>query len=198
MKRAGNSGFTLVEMLVSVFIFALISSGAMLALNGSFRAQAQVETAAAHLAEISNARVLIRTDMADLVLRQTRDEFGGFLPYGLQLEADSKLEFTRKGRLNPLGAVPRDDLQRISYIFEDGALIRIVQTQANPAPGNPAQTRYLITGLQSMELSLISKTGEGATMALAARSRSTLPDVLRLQLVFENGDRLEQLFEIAS
>ncbi len=197
-SAAKQSGFTLIEMLISLFIFAVISAGTMMALNGALRGKEQINTATARLAQIDIARALIRADMAQLVLRPVRDAFGNFEIYTLQSGTGTLLRFTRKGRANPAGVLRRGDVQRLAYVFEDGSLIRRVQTQANPAPQSPTIDRTLISDLVGVELVFVANDEEISGLSIPINATQKAPPLMKLNLIYNNGDALTQVFEVAS
>ena len=79
LKSGGDQGFTLVEVLVALFIFSLISLGTMTALTTALRGQAQLKEATETIAQIETARALMKSDMANLILRNNRDAYGNQL-----------------------------------------------------------------------------------------------------------------------
>lgn len=213
MSTQRQAGFTLIEMLISLFIFALISTGTMMALHGALRGKTQMDVKVERLQQIDTARALIRADMAALTLRPVRDEFGNFERYSLQSETGQSetglsetgqsktgtlLRFTRTGRANPAGLAPRGDVQRLAYVFEQGALVRKVLTQANPAPDSPTIERPLITGLTGAAVSFVVNDQEVPGLSVLTSSTQTAPAVMKLALIYENGDTLQQVFEVGS
>ena len=72
-----EAGFTLVEVLISLFIFALISAGTMGAMIQTFAVKDRVNLASEELADIAAFRSIVRADMNALTLRPMRDGVGG-------------------------------------------------------------------------------------------------------------------------
>ena len=58
-----ETGFTLVEVLISLFIFALISAGTMGAMIQTFAAKDRLNIASEELANITAFRSIVRADM---------------------------------------------------------------------------------------------------------------------------------------
>ncbi|HEY1145453.1 MAG TPA: prepilin-type N-terminal cleavage/methylation domain-containing protein, partial [Allosphingosinicella sp.] len=75
--RAGrNEGFTLVEMMVALLIFGLISAAGVALLTFSVRAQDMADERLGKLAEVRRAGALLTSDLAQATPRISRDERG--------------------------------------------------------------------------------------------------------------------------
>jgi len=99
--RGNNqAGFTLVEVLISLFIFSLITAGTMTALTQSLRGKDRLAASMEELNQLNSARAIMRADMSTLTLRPSRDELGGINPYVLTTDGEALLSFTRRGREN--------------------------------------------------------------------------------------------------
>ena len=121
-----GNGFTLVEMLIALVIFALIAGSALMLLRFSVDAEAASRT---KTQEISAARRFLsvwNADLAQAVPRPARDSAG---VAGAALEAPVGapdgviLRLTRGGWSNFDGA-PRPSLQRVEYRWQGGKLAR--------------------------------------------------------------------------
>ena len=58
-------GFTLIEVLVSLFIFSIISIGASTALTQSLKTKEQLASVMDELSEINIARTIIKNDISE-------------------------------------------------------------------------------------------------------------------------------------
>lgn len=124
MSRAGarTGGFTLLELLVAMAIFAILGT---LALTGYTELQQQAEYAEQRLArtrEVQRAVQLICQDLGQIEPRPVRQPLGeGWLPALIAGDsAESKIEFTKAGWSNTAG-LERPTLQRVAYrVHEEG------------------------------------------------------------------------------
>lgn len=209
-----EQGFTLVEVLIAMFVFSLISVGTMTALTTTLQGQAQMNERLDEISNIELARALIKSDMANIHMRPVRDNLGGFEPYVMSGGLDSLLTFTRAGRSNPGGLEPRSEFQRVSYVFKNGDLIRRSLTHVNPAPQTPTRERVILRGLADVSVEFRITTqreadvgGETASLNLhhfpteqiliAPGQENDLPTMFTLKAEFENGDQLIQHFEVS-
>ncbi len=199
--KAREAGFTLIEVLISLFIFAIISAGTMTALTQSLRGKARLGEAVAELNALNSARAIIQSDMGALVLRPMRDELGGTLPYMLTTDGEPLLTFMRAGVENPGGLERRGDLARIEYRFEDGKLIRRSFEHVYPAPNTKSFDRVLMEDLQAAEIQgLTYSLGNYATsdfLRIETGGEDTLNGVaLLLTLTDGQGEASEHIFEM--
>ncbi len=196
-RRRQEIGFTLVEMLVALFIFSLISLGTMSAMTSALRGKAQLKEAGDRVAEIETARALIKSDLSNLILRPTRDGYGNTDLYLISGGVDALLTFTRAGRDNPGGLEKRGDLQRVSYVFENGDFIRRTLTAMNPPPQAEPVDRVLISGLTRAEVTFFTQELEYTQLFLPVNEPRLPYDRVEFNLVTDKGDRLTQIFELA-
>lgn len=116
-------GFTLLELIVVIAIFAVFSLMAYGGLDSVLKTRRQVEVAQDRLAQLQKAYLRLRNDFQQVRNRPARDAFGDPQP-ALRAADTGYVEFTRGGWRNPLN-LPRASLERVAYRFEDGELIRM-------------------------------------------------------------------------
>jgi general secretion pathway protein J len=147
-----NAGFTLLELLVSLAIFALLATMAYSALNTVLNARKEVEQRAARLTELQTAFMVMERDIEEAVARPVRDDLG-------DMQAALKgggvgtgvLTLTRTGWRNPLG-VARSDLQRVDYVFNKQQLLRESWATLDRGPGNEPYAEILIDGVSAVDV----------------------------------------------
>jgi len=198
-----EAGFTLVEVLISLFIFALISVGTMTAMTQSLQGKSRLAASMEELNQLNAARAILRADMSALTLRTSRDELGGINPYVLTTDGEALLSFTRRGKQNPSGLEARGDLERVEYHFEGGALIRRSYAHENPAQAAASFDRVLLDDLQDTKLYAViyqfnnlSKI-EGLRLQPSA-TEALKPNAILIEVTDEYGELTEHLFEIGA
>ena len=116
-----GTGFTLLELVVVMAIFAVLSVMAYGGLANILTARTQVAQSLERTAALQKGYLRLRNDFQQLRARPARDNYGTPQP---ALQADrGVVEFTRGGWRNPL-ALPRSALERVAYRLEDGRLLR--------------------------------------------------------------------------
>ena len=126
-----TSGFTLLEVMFAVSIFALIGLGAYQLLRTVIDTQARVNVNNETITRLSRVFNVIEGDLSQVVQRGIRDEYGDSLPplmvgdgtstSGFSQTVDTGtpiIEFTRTGWNNPM-QFPRSDMQRVTYRLQD-------------------------------------------------------------------------------
>lgn len=125
MSRSSH-GFTLVELLVAIFIFAIVSAVAMGGYNELVKQSDIASAGAARTRSVQTTVQRMVLDFTSLEPRPVREPLGDSMEPALRSDARSGeqiAEFTHSGWSNPAG-MPRSTLQRVSYRLEDKTLVR--------------------------------------------------------------------------
>jgi general secretion pathway protein J len=116
-----EAGFTLIEMLVALVIFAILAGAGVGLLRASVDTQSAVETRLADVTAIERLRLVLAADLGQAVDRPTRGP-GGSTTAAFVGRGD-RLAFVRGGVANR-DAQPRSSLQRIAWQSTDAAIER--------------------------------------------------------------------------
>lgn len=147
-------GFTLVEVLVAIFIFAIVSAIAMGGYNELVKQSDIVDRGAARTRAIQSTMQRMNLDFTSLEPRPVRQPLGdGLVP---ALRADEKsteelVEFTHSGWSNPAG-VPRSTLQRVAYRIEDKKLIREYWLALDRTMSSQPESAVMLEDVKSVKL----------------------------------------------
>lgn len=197
MKRAQphQSGFTLAETLVALFILAMVSSAGAALLISATTASQYVREQENEARKLDIAQALIRQDIAALSPRAIQPA-DGYSPAGnLFGEAPRGeapfLSFVRSGWLNPGSVEPRSTLQSVEYVLRSGALIRQASLRPDATQGTPVSSRVLLEGIERIELGFVrGDQRSDFWIGEAIIGRSVLPDLIEIEITFENGTSL--------
>jgi general secretion pathway protein J len=155
---AKNAGFTLLEILVAVFIVGIISVVMLRGLESAINTKNHLERNAIRLQNLEFALALLNSDIQNIVNQPIIGSDGAeIVPVLLHPDNSQLLEFTRGGVANPLGA-PRSTLLRVGYSWEAGKLIRTTWSTLNRTSDTQIYTRVLLTGVTSLQWRFLSGT----------------------------------------
>lgn len=126
-------GITLIELVVAMAVFALISVLGLQALSGSLRTREALTQRAEASAELARTLALLRQDL-DAALPMSFYPPGAARGASAILETGSRFALSRSGVTGPDG---RARLGRVDWTLEDGRLSR--QSWATLTPLNPGQ-----------------------------------------------------------
>jgi general secretion pathway protein J len=154
-----SKGFTLLEVLVAISIFAIIGLGANTMLRTVIDTQSRVKTDNEAFSGLSRALAMIERDLSHAVARGVRDEYGEPLAALMIGEDLYALEFTRAGWNNP-ARHPRSELQRVAYQVEDEILYRYFWLVLDRAEDSEPQRQLLLRDVQSFRVNAMDLEGE--------------------------------------
>jgi general secretion pathway protein J len=119
-----SAGFTLVELLIALLIFGLLSAAATALLSFGIDARGRTAERLETVSDIARLRALMTTDLAQAAPRAWRDESGTRrAAFVGRSDTGALIGFVRRGWRNEAGA-PRASLQRVEYRVTDGRLER--------------------------------------------------------------------------
>lgn len=154
--RKNQHGFTLLELLVALGIFALLAAMGYSGLNSVMTARKVTDQHAQRLSQLQMTFLWLGRDIEQAVDRSIRDEYGDPQPAMLGVETGRyQLELTRTGWRNPAGRA-RSNLQRVAYGLRDGNLIRAYWNVLDRAQDSQPLETVLLEGVDQLELRFLN------------------------------------------
>lgn len=191
-----QSGFTLVEMLIALTIFGMLTAAGVTLLSVSLRTQETADAALGRLEEVRRADLLLAADLAQAVPRLRRDENGERLP-AFTGGADGEellLEFVRGGWEN-YDDDRRSTLQRVQYRLRGGTLVRLAYPVIDG--GGEAIPVPLLTDVGQAHLRYRDKEG-GWRERWDPTDISDMPRAVELSVATQSHGTLRQLFLVGA
>ncbi|MCH7509718.1 MAG: type II secretion system minor pseudopilin GspJ [Proteobacteria bacterium] len=195
-------GFTLIEILVALAIFALM---AVMLFGGFIAVSNQVDWSrarAARLQQIQTAMLYLARDFSQLQPRPVRSELGDFKEAALSADARSiyLATLTRGGWSNPAG-IPRSTLQRVAYQLEDRQLVRLDWPVLDRVSGTQPRRTEILDDVDEVIIRYLDAQLEwhenwpplGSDDAVAAWLR---PLAVEISLDLSDHGRITRLLEI--
>lgn len=138
-SRGPESGFTLVEMLVALSIFAILAAAGVGILRTSVDSQVAVDRRLTEIGEIGRLQALLANDLGQAVERPTRD---GQSVRPAFVGEEGRMAFVRGGWSN-IDNAPRSTLQRVEWRLAEGGLARIGHQQLDGTAAQSAPVALL-------------------------------------------------------
>lgn len=157
-RKAQLQGFTLIEVLVAIAIFASLSVGAYQVLNQVQRSNEASLQSTQRLNELNRALVLMDADFRQMAARQFRSQgepaskqFLLWQDYLMGSEQKGVM-FTRLGWHNPQQQFPRGEVVQVAYRLVDGVLERVSWHYPDTAAGQHGVVTSILTQVESWNM----------------------------------------------
>lgn len=207
MRPENSRGFTLLEMLVAVAVFAVISVMAYGGLNTVLQAKAQTERHAERLSELQMAMLMLERDISQAVPRGIRDSYGDAQPPLLGGgDSQAAIEWTRAGWANPVGRI-RSELQRVGYRLEDERLMRDSWMVLDRAQDSEPYRAVLLEGVEAFSVRFMDGQRQwqeswppqnlAAQPGMAQGAVAELPLAVEAKLELADFGEIVRLFRVA-
>ncbi|NNC71362.1 MAG: type II secretion system minor pseudopilin GspJ [Sphingomonadaceae bacterium] len=188
-----EAGFTLVELIVALFIFGIISAASVALLTFSVDSQAASREALAEMSAIRRVNAALTNDLMQIAPRPTRDAAGerqdAFFG-GDGRTSDLLVSFVRRGWTNYDGEA-RSSLQKVDYRLVDGRLERSAYPHVDGAEALPPAV--LLSGVESVTLRYRIE-GEWRDRWDPTRP-DLLPQAVEMVVTIEDMGPVRQLFQ---
>jgi general secretion pathway protein J len=152
MRSFRNRGFTLLEMVVAVAIFAIMAAIAYTGLNHTIRVGNQVSESNQRLSELQFALSYFSSDWLQVSPRKVRNQYGD--EENNIIIADNSVSFTRSGWANLLQR-KRSNLQRVQYLLIDNKLVRRHWLSLDQGIGEEPLESVLLHNVNALEVQLV-------------------------------------------
>lgn len=142
INAKASRGFTLLEILIALSVFAVMSMMAYAGLAAILKAGEATKPRSEKMAQLQTTWYLLNEDLSQMINRPIRDEQGDKEPAFDGGKGNEILVLTRSV---PIWTVmPQNGIQRVSYRFENGALYRQIWTLLDRTPETQFRRKKLI------------------------------------------------------
>jgi general secretion pathway protein J len=201
-RFSSQAGFTLLELLVAIAIFALISVMAYAGLASVLHTREALAAETARLGEIQRCVRFLDRDLRQSVERGIRDAYGDSRPplqgTTLAIGHEPLLELTRAGYRNPL-QLKRSQLQRVAYRVQDATLWRDSWRVLDRAQDSEPDSLPLCKGVEWVELRFLDAEHEWVPdwPPLQAEAQAeSLPLAVEIRLQLKDWGELTRLIAL--
>lgn len=197
MMKNKHQGFTLLEILIALFIFTIVSLILVSALHNVIGLQSGAEKNAERLRTLQMTLLMMSRDIEQAVDRPILNTAGK--EEVAFIGTPRNFAFTHTGLANPTGMLLRSTLQRTGYEWNHQSLSRMTWPVLDQAPQTRSQSRVLLTNVNEARFSYLDQEGRFHDYwPLAEQSNQTLPKAVRIYLTISPWGKLSQLYVISA
>lgn len=187
-------GFTLIEILIALLIFAILGVLIAFGLQNAINANNHADKANARIEKIEIAEALLRRDISHIVDRPILDTDGSTI--AAIVMQDQKLEFT----------IRSSGLQRISYQVENGHLYRYIWPVLDRVLAVKPSQMDLLDGITSFNLTAINQQNQRksswpikeTSFVIMNTLKSNLPKAIQIQINLQKEGTINNTIMILS
>ncbi|TRW50310.1 type II secretion system protein GspJ [Aliidiomarina halalkaliphila] len=188
-----SQGFTFIEVLVAISIFAIIGLASATIFTQMNRSSEISEVRHQRLSELQFAFLMLDRDVRQMVIRPVRavpEESRQYYVTNSRDLTDSDsggLAFVRAGWSNPGMMLPRGELQPVVYRVRDNVLQRLHRPFVDDTSGDTA-VQQLLTGVESLEVLFYHQADESDRW----QTPHSLPDIVIVRITLEDFGTVER------
>lgn len=198
---ASQNGFSLLEVLIAIAIFAMLSLTAYQVLQGVLRSGDISKKHSEALTELQRAMLIIEQDFRQIVARKSRNESGESddlsvlnVAEGLFESTDQGIEFNRLGWQNPLNLLPRSNILRVRYRLYDEQLQRLYFLYPDFVSGQEPEIQVLLNDIETLSFHFWDTT----QWADSWSNKNRLPNGIKIAFTSKNFAELNRVFIISA
>lgn len=155
-RKTLSKGFTLLEVLIAIAIFSIISLASFTIFDSVLKGDASAKLRSERQNELQRAFILIERDITQIARRTIRFDGEAPLTKFIQSAQDSfsseeqAIAFVRHGWTNPGLLLPRSDMQAVAYRLTEETLERLHFNFVDSVVGEEPKVRPLITDVTKL------------------------------------------------
>jgi general secretion pathway protein J len=156
-RTAWPAGVTLLELLVVIAVFSIMSVAAYSSLRSSLKAEENFDASMKELEAVQMTLTLLQKDVMQLSPRTVRDAFGdraaAFILYD-----GRELTFTRGGNFSSLRP-DHSELTRVAWSLQDDELIRSYWNRLDTTQGDQPLSASLLHKVTDLQMRVLDQEG---------------------------------------
>ena len=194
--RSKTKGFTLIEVLVSIAIFATLSVAAYQVVNQVQRSNEISTERSARLNALQRSLVILDNDFRQMAQRQFRtngEEASSKLILMQEYLLDSDtigVMFTRLGWHNPQQQFPRGEVTKVGYRIKEETLERVWWRYPDTPTGQEGVVTPLLEGIEAFNLEFYN----GSSWLKEWQTDRALPKAVKLKLTLKDYGEIERIY----
>jgi general secretion pathway protein J len=197
--RRNPEGFTLIELVCALAIFALMAGFAYRSLTSLLESREALERESQKWRDMALFIGRVERDLASVVNRRGFSSTGALLPpvsstLDTARGASDGIALLRAGMslAQGMGAAP----QRVGYRLADGKVELLSWTAPDSAPRSSAEATPILSGVRALEFRFMAPTGEWRTTWGAPGTNEGPPQAVSIELQLESGEKVRRVIDL--
>ncbi|EKD71202.1 MAG: type II secretory pathway protein LspJ [uncultured bacterium] len=192
-----KKGFTLLEILIALFIFTILSVMLIGALHSVINANQATDDNAERLRKTQMTLLLLSRDIEQAINRPiinaTGKEEAAFIG------EKNKMTFTHGGVADPTNKIGASSLRRVEYSWHDNTLFRSSWDALDQAPDATSSSRELLNNITEMHFQYLDADYRFQnSWPIQGKTNQALPKAVRVFLTIKNWGTMSQFYVITS
>ncbi|MBL4832063.1 MAG: type II secretion system minor pseudopilin GspJ [Aliivibrio sp.] len=194
--RRAILGFTLIEVLVAIAVFASLSLGAYQVVNQAQRGNQISKVSIERIKQLQRSLIFLDNDFRQMAPRQFRtdgEEASKKLLYAGDYVGESQSQgilFVRLGWQNPQQTFPRGEITKVGYRLIDGTLERVWWRYPDTVSGDQPITVKLLDKVSDLHFFFY----DGKSWLESWDKELMLPAAVKLSMRLEDKGLIERIF----
>jgi general secretion pathway protein J len=195
-----RTGFTLLELLVALAVFSMVSVMAYSGLRTVLQSKQQTDLKAARIQQLQSAILMLERDFSQIVPRAVRDEYGDESAALVSSDYGAyQVALTHGGRRNPT-ALARSTLQRVAYGVEEDQLLRFSWPILDRAQDAEPYRAAMLDDVRELSIRYLDSNSEWQTQwppsGLSPNDPVPMPKAVELTLELVDMGEIRRLFPL--
>lgn len=198
-NKHSKQGFTLIEVLIALVVFAILATITSSAMYQAFNTRTRIAAQTNALSAIQLALTIITRDTQQIIERPVRTKAMRLL--SPVIGHPHYFEFTRAGLPNPNGLEPRSTLQRVALLCTKHTLIRRSWDSLDDPTRKHYEDKILLDHLDQCKFAYLNHTRDilsewRAGAVQVNQKKEPLPIALQLTLNIQGQGNMSLLFAL--
>lgn len=192
-------GFTLIEILLALSIFAILATITASTLYYAFHNRERVSAQTETLIALQLAVSIMQQDTSLAIERSIRGN--DMHPFSAFIGQNGYMEFTRDGIINPNSMEKRSTLKRVAYICEGDKLIHRTWGSLNTINRSDTEDKILLSNLSDCHFNYLNRSlqtlSEWREQAVSQdQTKEPWPKAVQINLKLKEWGEMNMLFII--
>ena len=203
MNLTSQRAFTLIEVLVALSVFGVMSLLAYMSLGQTLSNSDLLSERMNRLQAIQKTMSYLSNELLQTVPRSVRTDLGDTPAPALQssFAAEFALQLTHGGWPNS-ASLPRSTLQRTAYRIEDGELLRFHWNVLDRTVNNVPVTTVMLEDISSLTFRFLQSNGDWSDQwppisTQTGGTTSNLPRAVEILLTLEDEGEISRVVEVS-